>query len=405
MKRLSLRRAAAVLLLSLGPLTSLAHAEAPAARLGRWLSGAFSSARQAAEDPRYYDVRIHVAPIWPERTDGPWLYVEQALAATLARPYRQRILRLVAREDGAFESQVYRFPRQEDFVGAWEEPERFADLATGDLLLRQGCGVFLEADGPDTFAGATRGEGCASSINGATYATSEARVSATEMTSWDRGYDAEGRQVWGAVAGPYRFDRTPFVGEKVAQVGSFILGTSDNAEQAARAPSDFVPVDYEICPVEIEGGELPPGAEASMVRQAITRAPGLPPFVRERIYAFYPRPDGDVGFQSWDYLEGATVPALCPRPDAERTTLDGNLIDWASGCEMQFRGVDDATFTGETLEEGCPSSYQGAEVLRIQAVIRDGAFDIWERWYDADGAQVAGSSAGPYEYRRRSDPR
>jgi hypothetical protein len=29
------------------------------------------------------------------------------------------------------------------------------------------------------------------------------------LDSWDRGYDRDGKQVWGAVTGPYRFDRLP----------------------------------------------------------------------------------------------------------------------------------------------------------------------------------------------------
>ncbi|MFM8642095.1 MAG: CpcT/CpeT family chromophore lyase, partial [Phycisphaerales bacterium] len=45
-----------------------------------WLAGHYSSAAQAAEDATYFDVRLHIVPIWPDRVDGPWFYVEQAMA-------------------------------------------------------------------------------------------------------------------------------------------------------------------------------------------------------------------------------------------------------------------------------------------------------------------------------------
>ena len=57
------------------------------------------------------------------------------------------------------------------------------------------------------FYGATRENDCESSLRGASYATSEVRLFADAMHSWDRGYDADGVQVWGATAGPYEFLR------------------------------------------------------------------------------------------------------------------------------------------------------------------------------------------------------
>ena len=73
---------------------------------------------------------------------------------------------------------------------------------------RGGCSIFLRADGP-AFVGATRGEGCSSSLAGAAYATSEVTITRDVLTSWDRGFDAAGEQVWGATAGAYEFVRLP----------------------------------------------------------------------------------------------------------------------------------------------------------------------------------------------------
>jgi hypothetical protein len=176
-------------------------------RLATWMSGRFSSAAQAETDPEYLDVRLTVTPIWTDRSDGRWLYVEQALGASLDRPYRQRVYRVVRGEDGSLESRVYLLPDPAAYVGAGADPSRFAALSRERLVPRNGCTVVLRPDGPDAFAGSTTGRACPSELRGAAYATSEVRVTADALRSWDRGFDAEGKQVWGAEKGPYLFLR------------------------------------------------------------------------------------------------------------------------------------------------------------------------------------------------------
>lgn len=178
--------------------------------LAEWMTGSFSSAAQAAEQPEdYFDIRLHMVPIWAARDDGPWLYVEQASAARLGRPYRQRVYRLVARADGAVESRVYLLPGDPlAYAGAWREPGRFDAISLADLELRAGCALVLRRRDAETFGGATQGKGCRSTLRGATYAMSEATIHPDRLITWDRGFDADDQQVWGATAGGYIFRRT-----------------------------------------------------------------------------------------------------------------------------------------------------------------------------------------------------
>ena len=74
--------------------------------------------------------------------------------------------------------------------------------------LRDGCSVFLERVDEIRFAGETRGAGCKSTLRGASYATSQVVVTREGIESWDRGFDANGRQVWGAEKGAYVFKRS-----------------------------------------------------------------------------------------------------------------------------------------------------------------------------------------------------
>lgn len=179
------------------------------AELERYLTGSFSSQAQSREDSRFYDIRLEMARIWKERTDGPWLYVEQAAAERLDKPYRQRIYRLRTLEDGRLESQVFLLPGDAlRYAGAWKKPELLAEVTPEQLVPREGCSILLEAQGaPRMFRGSTAGTSCPSDLRGAAYATSEVTLRQEGLLTLDRGYDAQGQQVWGSQHGPYRFDR------------------------------------------------------------------------------------------------------------------------------------------------------------------------------------------------------
>lgn len=209
-------RGAAALLLgaaSLGFLSGCAarHSAIPRApaRVASLLEGSYSSAEQAMSDPDYRDIRLVMVPIWKDRADGPWLYVEQAMAGKESEPYRQRVYHLVADKDGAVRSVIYTLPDPKAAVLAWKAAAPLADLEPETLVLRQGCDVVLSEKPDGSFEGGTVGNSCASDLRGAAYATSTSKLTPAEMVSWDRGYDASGKQVWGAEKGGYVFRKLP----------------------------------------------------------------------------------------------------------------------------------------------------------------------------------------------------
>lgn len=205
-----LRAAAMALAISSSAAASAVSARADdLATLAAWLSGSFSSAAQAAADTNYFDIRLRMTPVWTDRADGPWLYVEQATAAAQDRPYRQRVYRLRDGGDGAFISEVYALPGPRRFAGAWRHKQPLAALTPDSLLAREGCAVVLRRAPDGRFTGGTVGQGCASDLRGAAYATSEVTVGPDIIESWDRGFAVDGSQAWGATEGGYVFVREP----------------------------------------------------------------------------------------------------------------------------------------------------------------------------------------------------
>ncbi|RMH70854.1 MAG: hypothetical protein D6675_08180 [Gemmatimonadetes bacterium] len=176
--------------------------------LTAWMTGSFSSAEQAVADSDYYDIRLEMVPIWQERTDGYWLYVEQAVATYKDRPYRQRVYQVTQSTPGTYISYIYTLPDPPlRFAGAYQHETPLATLTPDSLTLREGCEVILQKQDVETFAGATGKKTCTSELRGASYATSEVILTKEALISWDRGYDSEGNQVWGAEKGGYIFKR------------------------------------------------------------------------------------------------------------------------------------------------------------------------------------------------------
>ena len=121
-------------------------------------------------------------------------------------PYRQRVYCVTQLEDDLLKSAVFALPDPEAHAGAWREENPLAGLSPDDLVLREGCAVFLRA-GDGDFSGGTIGRGCASELRGASYAVSEVIVGPDRIDSWDRGFSDTGEQVWGAEKSAYSFLR------------------------------------------------------------------------------------------------------------------------------------------------------------------------------------------------------
>jgi len=205
MRPTALRISAHLVFLTLMTAGSAIASEGAATMLASWLAGSFSSREQSLADSAFLDIRLCMVPIWDHRTDGLWLYVEQATASHQQRPYRQRIYRLRQRSDSTVESAVFELPQPERFVGCWAAAEGLVALSPDSLLPREGCSVLLRQQGDSAFVGSTVGTECASALHGASYATSVVMVTDSAIISWDRGWDRQGKQVWGAVSGGYVF--------------------------------------------------------------------------------------------------------------------------------------------------------------------------------------------------------
>ena len=168
------------------------------------LHGTFSSEAQSKEDTTYFNISLVMVPIWKERTDGQWMYVEHAMATKLDKPYRQRVYRLRHPGENTFTSDIYTIKNALSYAGLQNDKTKLQKLSIDSLELKDGCTVTMIKNN-DVYAGGTDGKSCPSDLRGAKYATTKITMKKGELISWDQGFDANDKQVWGATKGGYIF--------------------------------------------------------------------------------------------------------------------------------------------------------------------------------------------------------
>lgn len=176
-------------------------------RMKEQMEGMFSSEEQSIIDPLYFNVQVVMKPVWTHRRDGYWMYVEQAYVEDLKKPYRQRVYHLFKKDSKTLASQVYDLPNPLRFAGAWRSENPLGSLTPDSLVVKSSCIVYIHKNELGEFWGSTPGKGCLNNYNGANYVTSEILLNEEFFLSWDRGFNLQDKQVWGAYSGGYIFKK------------------------------------------------------------------------------------------------------------------------------------------------------------------------------------------------------
>jgi CpeT/CpcT family (DUF1001) len=207
MKRLFYITTVSILLYACGSSnkTIVSKSDQELAYFERIMRGKYNSAAQAKSDTDYYNISLVMTPIWKDRTDGRWLYVEQAMATKLDKPYRQRVYHLQHPGSNIYTSDIYTIKDALTFAGAQNNDTLLKKLSFDKIELKDGCTVTLTDKGNNNYEGGTDAAKCPSDLRGAKYATTKITMKKGELVSWDQGFDANDKQVWGATKGGYIF--------------------------------------------------------------------------------------------------------------------------------------------------------------------------------------------------------
>ncbi len=173
------------------------------------LVGNYSNATQAKADSAIESLELHICPIWPDRIDGLWVYVESALTSAPGKPYRQRIYQIVDGNDASsVDSRMYEFPDDAlKFAGAWAHQRPLEQLSPFLLIPRAGCTTTFHRAATGDWQGSMRPNECATDWKGAAYTLSEVTLQKNTLIAIDRGFDTSGTELWSSASAPIKFER------------------------------------------------------------------------------------------------------------------------------------------------------------------------------------------------------
>lgn len=192
--------------LALFSISSFSFSQSQFETLKSHMIGSFNSEQQAAEDTNYFNIRLDMVEIWESSDTDFWLYVEQAVNDETSKPYRQRVYHLEEKENGTFQSTIYKIDSAHWYIGLKNKPELAAQLEKENIELIEGCEILLvTTNGGQQFVGQTEKGKCLNKWGKAKYATSAVVIEKDRMVSWDQGWDENHQQVWGAEEGGYIF--------------------------------------------------------------------------------------------------------------------------------------------------------------------------------------------------------
>ena len=380
---------------------SAAIGKADVAELEKRFLKVYDTSDQSLFQPEYHDVTLrHCAVdmenLPAEKQESRFLLVKQAMSLMQSFPYRVRLVEIgIDAESGKLTTTTYPIARSTK-CGSAVDFNAVADSK---------CTVYLEKQG-NNYVGGTPEGGCFSDYAGATFFTSDAVVGPNFISSWDRGWVKEGEQAWGAVAGPYIFKAIDHAKQnpQVPFMAQMLMGKSSNKEQVSQ-DSSFASIDYNMCPIYIEGFSKN-SKKALYIDQKI-EARGFSTN-RMRAYTLETGEDLNINLRSLEFTEEGekNLKELCNTQRPAQEVLPSSYFNWDSNCVMTFKAnrtnEGEVYFTGSTPEGGCESTFRGSAYLTIEEEIRHGNIQVWERWFDKEGKQVAGSETGPYIYKREA---
>ncbi|MEL6814431.1 MAG: chromophore lyase CpcT/CpeT [Cyanobacteria bacterium J06598_3] len=186
------------------------HSDVSPEAVADYLEGVMDTTAQAAIDSNFVGVQMTTCRITVTEgndqspREGIYLYQEQALSENVNEPYRQRFLQLVpaAGNNNRIESRSFKPPVPEQWTGLCDQDVRAVPATALRELV---CTVSLRASSLGGFVGSTPSAGCPANVRGAVSISNVVVLHADGMDTWDRGFDAEGNQVWGAEEVPYQY--------------------------------------------------------------------------------------------------------------------------------------------------------------------------------------------------------
>jgi CpeT/CpcT family (DUF1001) len=174
------------------------------------LEGIMDTSAQARANPKVANVRMTACRIGINENNSPslnksiFLYQEQAFSPELEKPYRQSFLEISSVNNGrTVRSLSYKPVNPQAAINLCNKPASERMVKLNDIG-KPFCTVFLTRS-QENYIGITPSQGCPANVPEAVKITNTIVLGNTSMKTWERGYDANGKQVSGVDSNGYEF--------------------------------------------------------------------------------------------------------------------------------------------------------------------------------------------------------
>ncbi|WP_109097912.1 chromophore lyase CpcT/CpeT [Aquimarina sp. AU58] len=179
------------------------------------LIGEFSNEEQAENDSSFAHLNLINIRIWKDKP-GYWVYSEVSDAKGDHHVYNQMILNYERLDSSTIKSTSYKIISVKDHSADLNNPEfsgrpstkLFDRLTLDSLEIKTGCQVYFKKKTSTIYSGKTGKGSCNNNIDYIDYIMSTYVVSKDKISIWTKGYNNNGKQVWGKIKGPYKYKRT-----------------------------------------------------------------------------------------------------------------------------------------------------------------------------------------------------
>ncbi len=174
--------------------------------LTEWFTGEYTTTEQTAIDSQIIDIHLYVTPFDIKDQKGKWFYLETAYTDDKDSPYRQEFFHIYVARLGFVYVDRYAIENSEPYIGAFTNNDLLKDITMEKLQKNDYCTVYLQKR-KDLYTGSSNGNKCQSNIRRAKYATTDIEITEVDFFLWEKGFDAQGKQVWGTTFNGYVFQK------------------------------------------------------------------------------------------------------------------------------------------------------------------------------------------------------
>lgn len=192
----------------------------------RWFAGDFNNVTvKGFVDTSSYALNLHhlILNSWKSDDSTLWVYEEINFVNHDDQVFRQLVWSLKADSTGKIIANQYLLQKGWLFTGAWKNADRLRQLSSEYLASSSFCQLVFTRVNKFYFKGSSLKNGCPNHYKNAVFFSDVFNLTQLQLDFWDRGWDVNGKLVWGSPKEGIHFMRKTINSRTAKQTDVFTM--------------------------------------------------------------------------------------------------------------------------------------------------------------------------------------